>query len=85
MLISGEHVNLSPYFNQAVLEGKEDILLDSLDATAEKCSHNGMDGLPSLTRTLAAIADVLGTTKSIIFSQIKTELNKKIFIQVNVC
>ena len=84
MLISGEHVNLSPYFNQAVLEGKEDILLDSLDATAEKCSHNGMDGLPSLTRTLAAIADVLGTLKAF-FSQIKTELNKKIFIQVNVC
>ena len=61
MLIDGEHVNLSPYFNQAVLEGKEDILLDSLDATAEKCSFLGMEGLPSLTRTLAAIADVLGT------------------------
>ena len=60
MLIEGEHVNLSPHFKQAVLEGKEDMLFDSLDATAESCSLRGMDGLPSLTRTLAAIADLLG-------------------------
>ena len=64
VVVGGEHVNLYPYFKQAVLEGKEEILFDSLDATAKTCALRGMEGLPSLTRTLAAIADLLGNSQT---------------------